>query len=471
MREPQVGDILAGKYEVRGVLGRGGMGLVISAWHKELGQRVAIKYLLPEALLSSEVVERFAREARAAAQIQGEHVVRILDVGKFEDGSPFMVMEHLEGNDLAVVLARQGRLAVTDAVRCILQACEALAQAHAAGIVHRDLKPSNLFLATRPGREPTVKVLDFGISKFTDPSSDAITKTAAVIGTAHYMSPEQLLAAKSVDERSDLWSLGIILYQLLVGQPPFVGDSAPEIIAKIIQNLPTPPRARREDIPAGLEAVILRCLRTEPRDRFAHVAALANALLPFAAAEDADSVAAISRVVESSPRPRVREMETPLAPLIARVAPPLATPMEIASTISELNFPAPKKSRRWGVLALVGTALAGVGVGIAWSGQRSPVAPTDTSTGAATTHVDAAVPVFPADASAVLSPAIPGVSSPLQSAATAAPSSSVVAGASLRRGVPHPRPQGSAPPRDASSPSAPAASSSASADPLDIPLR
>src|SRR5450755_4693938 len=127
MREPHVGDVLAGKYEVRGVLGRGGMGLVVSAWHKELGQKVAIKYLLPEALLSSELVERFAREARAAAQIRGEHVVRILDVGKLEDGSPFIVMEHLEGNDLAVELVRRGRLEVTEAVSCVLQACEALA--------------------------------------------------------------------------------------------------------------------------------------------------------------------------------------------------------------------------------------------------------------------------------------------------------------------------------------------------------
>src|SRR5262249_22124655 len=161
-------------------------------------------------LLVSEVVERFAREARAAAKIKGEHVVRVLDVGKLENGTPYMVMEHLEGHDLAVELARRGRFSVHEAVRFVLETCEALAPSHPARIVHRDLKPSILFLAETPGRRPIIKVLDFGISKVVDPDSDGITKTATVIGTAHYMSPEQLLSAKSVDTRADLWALGII---------------------------------------------------------------------------------------------------------------------------------------------------------------------------------------------------------------------------------------------------------------------
>jgi serine/threonine protein kinase len=244
-----------------------------------------------------DVVERFAREARAAAKIQGEHVARVLDVGRFDDGMPFMVMECLQGHDLADELAQRGHLPPADAVRHVLETCEALAQAHALRIVHRDLKPSNLFLAEQPGRPPVVKVLDFGISKVVDANSDALTKTASVMGTPFYMSPEQLLSSKNVDERSDIWSLGIILYELLVGQPPFGGDTAPEIIAKIMLNEPQPPRALRPDIPPGLEAVILRCMRTKPHERFANVAQLAAALAPFGAPSDRESAVAISRVL------------------------------------------------------------------------------------------------------------------------------------------------------------------------------
>src|SRR5271165_3220466 len=216
------GDILAGKYRIEKVLGAGGMGVVVAARHLDLDQRVAIKCLLSHTRTVPEIVERFTREARAAAKIQGEHVARVIDVGRFDDGTPFMVMEHLRGNDLADELAKSGPLPVTDAVRYLLETCEALAQAHALRIVHRDLKPANLFLAAQPGRRAIIKVLDFGISKVIDPSGGALTKTASIMGTPYYMSPEQLLSSKSVDERSDIWALGIILYELLVGRPPFM---------------------------------------------------------------------------------------------------------------------------------------------------------------------------------------------------------------------------------------------------------
>jgi serine/threonine protein kinase len=297
MSDPPVGTVLGGKYVVEGILGRGGMGVVVAARHRALDQRVAIKCLLPHALTLADVVERFAREARAAAKIEGEHVARVIDVGRFEDGTPYMVMEHLQGHDLSVELEQRGTIPPSDAIRYVLETCEALAQAHAMRIVHRDLKPSNLFLAQQPGRRPIIKVLDFGISKVVDPGAHSLTKTSSVLGTPYYMSPEQLLSSKSVDERSDIWSLGVVLYELVIGQPPFAGETAHEIIAKIVQNAPQPPRSLRPDLPPALEAVILQCMRTNVDERFANVAQLAAALMPCGAPSDRESVTAIARVL------------------------------------------------------------------------------------------------------------------------------------------------------------------------------
>ncbi len=301
MTDPQVGEVLGGKYEVEGILGRGGMGVVVAARHRELSQKVAIKCLLPHALAIRDVVERFAREARAAAQIHGEHVARVIDVGRFDDGTPYMVMEHLRGHDLADELHRRGALPVTEAVRYLLETCEAIAQAHALRIVHRDLKPANLYLAETPGRAPIIKVLDFGISKVVEPNADALTKTASVMGTPFYMSPEQLLSAKNVDERTDIWALGVILYELLAGRPPFTGESVAEIVAQILHNAPQPLRVYRPDVPPALEAAIARCMQSKPEARFANVALLAFALAEHADAADRDSAAAIARVLGASP--------------------------------------------------------------------------------------------------------------------------------------------------------------------------
>jgi hypothetical protein len=297
MGDPVVGSVLGGKYLVEGVLGQGGMGIVVAARHIELDQRVAIKCLLAHAQSVPEIVERFTREARAAAKIHGEHVARVIDVGRFEDGTPFMVMEHLKGRDLGDELANQGPLPVTDAVRYVLETCEALVQAHALRIVHRDLKPANLFLAEQPGRRSIVKVLDFGISKVIDPSGGALTKTASVMGTPYYMSPEQLLSSKSVDERSDIWALGVILYELLVGRPPFMAETAPEVVAQVLQNAPVPIMTIRADVPAGVAEIITRCMQSKVADRFTNVAELAHALVPFAAPEDRGSALAIARVL------------------------------------------------------------------------------------------------------------------------------------------------------------------------------
>jgi serine/threonine-protein kinase len=297
MAEPVVGTVLGEKFVVEGILGRGGMGVVVAARHRDLDQRFAIKCLLPHALANPEVVERFGREARAAARIQGEHVARVLDVGRFADGTPFIVMEHLSGRDLAAELAQRGPLPIQDAIRYVLEACEAVAQAHALRIIHRDLKPSNLFLAETPGRPPIVKVLDFGISKVIDPSSAALTKTASVMGTPFYMSPEQLLSSKNIDFRSDIWTLGVILYELLAGFTPFYGESAPEVIAKIMTNAPPSLRARRPDLPPALEAVIGGCMRSRVDERFPSIAELAIALLPFGPPSHRESVSIISQVL------------------------------------------------------------------------------------------------------------------------------------------------------------------------------
>src|SRR5262245_41329189 len=223
------GTMLADKYRVERVLGRGGMGVVVAATHVELDQRVALKFLLPEAMESVEVVERFAREARAAVKIESEHVARVIDVGKLENGLPYMVMEYLNGRDLAALLDEQIKLSIDDALEYTLQACEAIAQAHALGIIHRDLKPANLFVTNRADGTTSIKVLDFGISKVSlagsSPAEMNLTQTAAIMGSPTYMSPEQMRASRDVDPRADIWALGVIMYELLAGQPPFMGST------------------------------------------------------------------------------------------------------------------------------------------------------------------------------------------------------------------------------------------------------
>jgi len=292
------GSIIAGKYLVGPTLGEGGMGVVVAARNLQLDQPVALKFLRPEALRNVEVVARFSREARAAAKIQSQHVVRVLDVGTLESGAPFMVMERLEGEDLSLTLARLGRLPIPDAVDYVLQACEGVAEAHALNMVHRDLKPANLFLAKRPGGKHLVKVLDFGISKLPASMDNvSLTRTTGFIGSPPYMSPEQLSASRSVDARSDIWSLGIVLYELLTKRTPFEGQSMPVMIASILHQAPDSPRSRRPDVPAGLDAAVMRCLQLDPEQRFPDVAFLAAAIGPFGSRGGAESVERISHML------------------------------------------------------------------------------------------------------------------------------------------------------------------------------
>jgi eukaryotic-like serine/threonine-protein kinase len=280
------GDILAGKYRIDKILGAGGMGMVVAAHHVQLDEKVAIKFLLPEMLDSGEAVARFAREARAAVKIKSEHVARVSDVGTLDNGAPYMVMEYLEGGDLAAWLKQRGTLPGEQAVEFVLQASEAIAEAHALGIVHRDLKPANLFVIRRPDGALSVKVLDFGISKMRGVGSSvpdiSITKTSVMMGSPLYMSPEQMQSAKEVDSRTDIWALGVILYELISGHSPFWAESMPELVAKIISMPPPSLREMRPDVPEGLEAAILKCLRKSRNERFESVGELAHALAPFA---------------------------------------------------------------------------------------------------------------------------------------------------------------------------------------------
>lgn len=298
----QPGVVLAGKFRIEQVLGQGGMGVVVAAHHLQLDERVALKFLLPEALSNAEAVARFAREARAAVKIKSEHVARVTDVGTLDNGSPYMVMEYLQGTDLGDRVAAHGALPIDEAVEYVLQACEAVAEAHAIGIVHRDLKPANLFLTRRADGSACVKVLDFGISKITTGTDSEMnmTKTATVMGSPLYMSPEQMASARDVDARADIWAIGAIIHELVTGSVPFVADTMPQLCAKILQEPAAPLRDARPDAPPGLQEVVAKCLQKKPTDRYPTVAELAADLLPYAPRRGRVSVERIAKVISAA---------------------------------------------------------------------------------------------------------------------------------------------------------------------------
>jgi eukaryotic-like serine/threonine-protein kinase len=298
------GDIVGDKYRIEGTLGVGAMGIVYAAHHLQLDERVALKVLRSELTAYPDAIKRFGREARAAAKIKNEHVTRVFDVGELADGTPYIVMESLEGEDLARWLAARGTLPLEEAITFVLQACEALIEAHVLGIVHRDLKPSNLFCSRRPDGSLCIKVLDFGISKIAALATSVadIGKTSganATVGSPFYMSPEQMQSAHDVDHRADIWALGVILFELLTGQVPFGGESLPEVCIKVATRAPHSLRALRSDIPEEVEATILKCLEKDPRDRFENVAEFAGSLFPYAGKTARVS---IERIVQVSQR-------------------------------------------------------------------------------------------------------------------------------------------------------------------------
>jgi hypothetical protein len=300
----QEGDVIAGKYRVEKILGAGGMGIVVAARHIQLDEKVALKFLLPQALLDEAAMARFVREARAAVKIKSEHVARVTDVGTLETGAPFIVMEYLEGGDLAAWLKQRGPMPVEQAVEFVLQACVAVAEAHGLGIVHRDLKPANLFCIRRADGQLSIKVLDFGISKRTDMAGTvtamAMTETGALMGSPLYMSPEQMRSAKDVDARTDIWALGVILFELMTGSAPFQAGSVTELAIKVA-NEPAPAlRSVRPDVPAEVEAVVFRCLAKDRAQRYRNVGELSLALLPFAPKRAKASVERIAGIMQAA---------------------------------------------------------------------------------------------------------------------------------------------------------------------------
>jgi len=294
------GDILAGKYRVDRVLGIGGMGVVVQATHTVLQDRVALKFLLPELLENEATSARFLREAQAAVRIKSPHVARVTDVGTLDNGAPYMVMEFLEGQDLGSLLDLEGPLGVETAVVFALQACEAVAAAHANGIIHRDIKPANLFLTQGPDQRPVLKVLDFGISKVANRDGvGSLTQTHTAMGSPLYMSPEQMRSAKTVDSRTDIWSLGIVLYEMLTGTLPFVADTMPQLCALILETEPPSLETAVPDLPDGLDEVVLKALSRNPDERYQDLGEFALAIAPYAGPAGAESASRVVRILQA----------------------------------------------------------------------------------------------------------------------------------------------------------------------------
>ncbi len=283
---PRVGDVVAGKYRIEEIIGEGGMGAVFAATHTLTSKRVALKWMLPELATDQAAVQRFMREAQAAGRIDHPNVVAIFDVGEHED-SMFLVMEYLYGETLTAA-ERRGGLEARQVIQVLLPAMRGVAAAHAKGVVHRDLKPDNIFLCRGPDgsfREP--KVLDFGISKVSStgegqPMNPRLTRTGAVMGTPYYMSPEQIRGSSEVDERTDVYAFGVILYEALTGHVPFDADAYSALILEIATGTPTRPRELRPELPQALETVVLKAMAREPEQRYQSVESLARALEPFA---------------------------------------------------------------------------------------------------------------------------------------------------------------------------------------------
>jgi serine/threonine-protein kinase len=300
---PVVGQVVAGKYRIERMIAEGGMGIVYEAMHLQLDELVAIKFLRADFVGSTdgEIAGRFMREARASAKIRSEHVTRVHDVGTLDNGAPYIVMERLHGQDLESLVDATGVLSIELGIDYMLQACEALAEAHAIGIVHRDLKPANLFLTHRADGSSCVKVLDFGISKFKDGGVETnITKTHAVMGSPRYMSPEQMRSSRDVDARADVWAIGIILYELFAGTVPFDGESMPQICAAILQDEPKSLHGLRPQVTPELEAIVARCLQKKAADRYESIAPLARALSAFGSVNARASAERIARVLRGS---------------------------------------------------------------------------------------------------------------------------------------------------------------------------
>ncbi len=347
---PPVGAVVCAKYRVERLIGRGGMGTVMLAHHLRLDESVALKFLNPAALKKPDIVARFEREARAVVKLKSPHVTRVLDVEVAENGTPFIVMEYLEGQTLAGLVRGGAALPVDLAAEYMLQVCEAVAEAHATGIVHRDLKPGNLFLTTGADGSAVVKVLDFGVSKFgaLDKTSGGEIETLpdAIVGSPPYMSPEQLRSSKQVDARTDIWSLGVVLFEIVTGRMPFAADNLHEHYTKLMLDDPPLPTQVRGDLPAKLDAIVGKCLQREVGDRYANVAELARDLAELAPERARASAERVERTLIAATR--AARTSRPSLP-----APPIALPLSLHTTNDETKLTAPRRARRTARIGMV----------------------------------------------------------------------------------------------------------------------
>ncbi len=415
------------------------MGLVVAVRHLELGELFAVKLLLPEAAAQPQAVERFLREARAAARLKSEHVAKVTDVGRLTDGSPFMVMEHLSGTDLQQHVRQNGPLPVADAVMLTLQACEAISEAHSLGIIHRDLKPSNMFLTRRPGGSLSVKVLDFGISKQTTQETVDLTKTGDVFGTPLYMPPEQMARSKSVDARSDVWSMGVVLYELLTGTTPFHALTLTEVVARVLQEDAAPPSALRHGLPPGLDAIVARCLQKHKDFRFQTIDELSAALRGLTIADGTSRAEPMSNVPVSRPAALPIPEQSATLVLAAGPVPTGRTSRPEQSVASS----AANTGAAWGATdqqqrkpprsIVLWIAVAGIGAILVvflavWQNARSV---SESGTPALLASMDAVNTVFPSDGGEVDAGSATVSSAPSAIASTTGPAlSSTVAGPS-----------------------------------------
>lgn len=411
---PLPGDVIGGKYVVEGKLSAGGMGVILKARHPALEQSVALKILQVDVAPTPTAIERFAREARAAAKIRGEHVVHIYDVGTLDNGTPFIVMELLEGSDLGTVLTARGQLEVAEVADYVVQTCQALAQAHKLGIVHRDLKPQNVFITLRPDGTPLVKLLDFGISKL--PTSDGadLTTTQAMLGTPSYMSPEQLLSAKDVDGRSDIWSLGVLMYRMLAGSPPFHADSMPELCARILATPASPLATKRANLPEEIQRIVHACLEVRAEDRFQTVAELAGALAPFGPGRCMDTLQQIVAIGAG-----VMSMRPPSSPTLpSPSSPALPPPMNSLDTTLGIVTSSPRSTRSRAGFA-VAVVVSGTAIVVAsfvvpgWRASQPPAAGASAATGAGSSPSSLVLVPPPAVLETSAAPALVSPSTPV----------------------------------------------------------
>jgi serine/threonine protein kinase len=450
----ELGAELGGKYRIARLLGVGGMGAVVEARHLQLGEPVAIKFLLPRTVGRAHRSARFLREARAASRLKSAHVARVFDVDERADGTPYIVMEYLTGETLAARLAREEPTPVAQLVDELLEAGEAIAEAHSLGIVHRDLKPANLFLARGAGNVLAVKVLDFGILKHLGDAAaaDDATTGEAPIGSPPYMSPEQLTRASEVDHRTDIWSLGVCLYEGLTGSSPFAGSSFMQTCTQVLQSRPLPVSEVRADVTSELSAVVARCLMKDPAARFASVAELARALVPFGTERARRSLSVIDAIAAPRSEPLPGGEPRP------RESPSIDTGTLTAATESMGRSLANKLPYSNRTSLVVGSALAAlVGIGVwLWSRRDGSGAGPDMravpsaslpSASRATASAADAGPTPAGSAELALLPALPRVPAPAASASGAgAPPPATRRSKLVDAGLAPPPPVSAAPP-------------------------